>query len=143
MAMEFWTETFGEEYAAVAERGRKERWIDVYASTGKRGGAYSWGSYNSHPYLFLNWGGKLDDVFTLVYEMGHSIHSYLANQEQPCHLSNYSLFVAEIGFGRLGVALLRVDARPGRHPRSPARAAQPPAQQHDRHLPASALLPRV
>jgi len=97
MAMEFWTETFGEEYAAVAERGRSERWIDVYASTGKRGGAYSWGTYNSHPYLFLNWGGKLDDVFTLVHEMGHSIHTYLANAEQPYHLSNYSLFVAEIG----------------------------------------------
>ena len=97
MAMEFWTETFGEEYASVAERGRSERWIDVYASTGKRGGAYSWGSYNSHPYLFLNWGGKLDDVFTLVHEMGHSIHTYLANAEQPYHLSNYSLFVAEIG----------------------------------------------
>ena len=97
MAMEFWTETFGEEYAAVAERGRKERWIDVYASTGKRGGAYSWGSYNSHPYLFLNWGGKLGDVFTLVHEMGHSIHTYLANAEQPYHLADYSLFVAEIG----------------------------------------------
>ena len=97
MAMEFWTETFGEEYAAVAERGRSERWIDVYASTGKRGGAYSWGTYNSHPYLFLNWGGKLEDVFTLVHEMGHSIHTYLANAEQPYHLSNYSLFVAEIG----------------------------------------------
>jgi len=97
MAMAFWTETFGDEYAAVAERGRNERWIDVYASTGKRGGAYSWGSYNSHPYLFLNWGGTLEDVFTLVHEMGHSIHSYLANQEQPYHLSNYSLFVAEIG----------------------------------------------
>ncbi|MEX1310709.1 MAG: oligoendopeptidase F [Candidatus Sulfomarinibacteraceae bacterium] len=97
LAMEFWTETFGAEYAAVAERGRNERWIDVYSSVGKRGGAYSWGSYNSHPYLFLNWGGKLEDVFTLVHEMGHSIHSYLANQEQPYHLSNYSLFVAEIG----------------------------------------------
>ena len=97
LAMEFWTETFGEEYAAVAERGRTERWIDVYTSVGKRGGAYSWGSYNSHPYLFLNWGGGLEDVFTLVHEMGHSIHTYLANQVQPYHLSNYSLFVAEIG----------------------------------------------
>lgn len=96
LAMAFWTETFGEEYAAVAVRGRSERWIDVYASPGKRGGAYSWGSYNSHPYLFLNWGGKLDDVFTLVHEMGHSIHTYLANSEQPYHLAGYSLFVAEI-----------------------------------------------
>jgi oligoendopeptidase F len=97
LAMKFWRETFGDEYAAAAERGRNERWIDVYTSPGKRGGAYSWGTFNSHPYLFLNWGGKLEDVFTLVHEMGHSIHSFLANQEQPYHLSNYSLFVAEIG----------------------------------------------
>ena len=97
MAKEFWTETFGEEYAAVAERGRKERWIDVYPSEGKRGGAYSWGTYNSVPYLFLNWGGTLEDVSTLVHEMGHSIHSYLANQNQPYHNSDYSLFVAEVG----------------------------------------------
>jgi len=96
MAMEFWKETFGEEYAAVAERGRKERWIDVYPNEGKRGGAYSWGSYNSVPYLFLNWGGTLEDVSTLVHEMGHSIHSYLANQNQPYHDSDYSLFVAEV-----------------------------------------------
>jgi oligoendopeptidase F len=97
MAMEFWKETFGEEYAAVAERGRKERWVDVYPNEGKRGGAYSWGTYNSVPYLFLNWGGTLEDVSTLVHEMGHSIHSYLANQSQPYHDAGYSLFVAEVG----------------------------------------------
>jgi oligoendopeptidase F len=96
MAMEFWTETFGEEYAAVAERGRNERWIDVYPSAGKWGGAFSWGTYNSVPYLLLNWGGTLEDVSTLVHEMGHSIHSYLANQNQPYHDSDYSLFVAEV-----------------------------------------------
>ena len=97
LAMEFWKETFGEEYAAVAERGRKERWIDVYPSEGKRGGAFSWGTYNSVPYLFLNWGGTLEDVSTLVHEMGHSIHSFLANQNQPYHDAGYSLFVAEVG----------------------------------------------
>jgi oligoendopeptidase F len=96
MAMEFWTETFGEEYAAVAERGLKERWIDVYPSAGKWGGAFSWGTYNSVPYLLLNWGGTLEDVSTLVHEMGHSIHSYIANQNQPYHDSDYSLFVAEV-----------------------------------------------
>ena len=96
LAMEFWTETFGEEYAAVAARGLAERWIDVYPNTGKRGGAYSWGTFNSHPYLFLNWGGTLEDVSTLVHEMGHSIHSYLANSNQPYHDADYSLFVAEV-----------------------------------------------
>ena len=96
LATEFWQETFGPEYAAVAKRARDERWIDVYSSTGKRGGAYSWGTYNTHPYLFLNWGGTLGDVFTLVHEMGHSIHSYLANTNNPYHDADYSLFVAEV-----------------------------------------------
>lgn len=96
LAMEFWRETFGEEYAAVAERARRERWVDVYSNQGKRPGAYSWGTYNSHPYLFLNWAGSLESVSTLVHEMGHSIHSYMANQNQPYHDSDYSLFVAEV-----------------------------------------------
>jgi oligoendopeptidase F len=97
MAMEFWRETFGEEYAAIAERGRRERWIDVYPNEGKDGIAYSGGSYNSVPYLFLNWGGTLEDVSTLVHEMGHSVHAYLARTNQPYHDADYSLFVAEVG----------------------------------------------
>ncbi len=96
LAMRYWKETMGEEYAAVAQRARNERWIDVYPNTGKQGGAYSWGSYDSHPYLFLNWGGTLEDVFTLVHEMGHSIHTYLSNTNNPYHDSDYSLFVAEV-----------------------------------------------
>ncbi len=96
LAMEFWKETFGAEYAAVAERARRERWVDVYTNEGKRAGAYSWGTYNSHPYLFLNWNGKLDGVSTLVHEMGHSIHSYLAAENQAYHEYDYSLFVAEV-----------------------------------------------
>jgi oligoendopeptidase F len=96
LAMEYWKETFGEEYAAAADRARTERWIDVYPSEGKRGGAFSWGTYNSVPYLFLNWGGNLEDVTTLVHEMGHSIHKYLRNQNQPYHDAETSLFVAEV-----------------------------------------------
>lgn len=96
LAMEFWRETFGDEYAGVAAAARAGRWIDVYPSAGKWGGAYSWGSYDSHPYLLLNWGGTLGDVFTLVHEMGHSIHSYLANANNPYHDAGYSLFVAEL-----------------------------------------------
>ncbi len=96
LATQFWTEVLGEEYAAAAARARSERWIDVYPSTGKQGGAYSWGTYNTHPYLFLNWGGTMEDVFTLVHEMGHSIHSYLAAANQPYHDADYSLFVAEV-----------------------------------------------
>jgi oligoendopeptidase F len=96
LALEFWRETFGPEYAEVAERGRRERWIDVYTNEGKRPGAYNWGTYDSHPYLFLNWSGKLEDVSTLVHEMGHAIHMYMAHQNQPYHYSSYSLFVAEV-----------------------------------------------
>jgi oligoendopeptidase F len=96
LAMEFWKETFGEQYAAAAERARTERWIDVYPSEGKRGSAFSWGTYNSVPYLFLNWGGTLEDVTTLVHEMGHSIHKYLRNQVQPYHDAGTSIFVAEV-----------------------------------------------
>ncbi len=96
LAMAFWRETFGEDYAAVCERALKERWVDVYPNKGKRGGAYSWGTYDAHPYLFLNYGDTLEDVFTLVHEMGHSVHSYLSNANQPYHLADYSLFVAEL-----------------------------------------------
>jgi oligoendopeptidase F len=96
LATRFWKETMGDEYVAVAQRALDDRWIDVYPNTGKQGGAYSWGSYNSHPYLFLNWGGTLEDVFTLVHEMGHSIHTYLANENNPFHDADYSLFVAEV-----------------------------------------------
>ncbi len=96
LAMAFWRETFGEDYAAVAQRALDERWVDVYPNKGKRGGAYSWGTYDAHPYLFLNYGDTLEDVFTLVHEMGHSIHTHMANAEQPYHLAEYSLFVAEL-----------------------------------------------
>jgi oligoendopeptidase F len=96
LALEFWKETFGPEYAAVAERARRERWIDVYTNEGKQPGAYSWGTYDAHPYLFLNWNGKLDGVSTLVHEMGHAIHKYLANTNQPYQYSAYSIFVAEV-----------------------------------------------
>ncbi len=96
LATRFWEDIMGPEYATVAQRALDDRWIDVYPNTGKQGGAYSWGSYNSHPYLFLNWGGTLEDVFTLVHEMGHSIHSHLANETKPYHDADYSLFVAEV-----------------------------------------------
>jgi len=96
LAMAFWKETFGPEYAAVAERGLRERWIDVYTNEGKRPGAYAWGTYDSHPYLLLNWNGKLDGVSTLVHEMGHAIHKYLADENQPYHDSGYDIFVAEV-----------------------------------------------
>ena len=96
LAMEFWRETFGEEYAEVAMRARQHRWVDVYTSQGKQPGAFAWGTYESHPYLLLNWNGNLDAVSTLVHEMGHAIHRYLTDEAQPFQYSSYSLFVAEV-----------------------------------------------
>ena len=68
----------GEDYLALIREGFENRWIDVYENEGKRSGAYSAGA-RVHPYVLLNFNGTLDDVFTLVHEMGHSIHSYLSN----------------------------------------------------------------
>ncbi|ASS77249.1 oligoendopeptidase F [Tumebacillus algifaecis] len=86
----------GEEYVATVQRAFDERWVDVYPNEGKRTGAYSWGTYTSSPYLFLNYTETLDDVFTTVHELGHSLHSYYTMKEQPFTYGNYTIFVAEV-----------------------------------------------
>ena len=69
---------------------------DVYENTGKRSGAYSAGAYGVHPYVLLNYTDTLDDVFTLVHEMGHALHSYLSNKNQSSTYASYVIFVAEV-----------------------------------------------
>jgi oligoendopeptidase F len=86
----------GEEYVQTLQRSFDERWIDVYPNVGKRGGAYSWGTYTSHPYMLLNYTERLDDVFTLVHELGHAMHSYFTRKSQPYPYGNYTIFVAEV-----------------------------------------------
>lgn len=86
----------GEEYLSILREGFENRWIDVYENQGKRSGAYSAGAYGVHPYVLLNYTDTLDDVFTLVHEMGHSLHTYLSNRTQPVTYSNYVIFVAEV-----------------------------------------------
>lgn len=86
----------GEEYVSHLEDGFDHRWIDVYENRGKRSGAYSWGAYGTHPYVLLNYQGKLDDVFTLAHEMGHALHSWYSNANQPYVYSGYLIFVAEV-----------------------------------------------
>jgi oligoendopeptidase F len=87
----------GKAYQTVAETALSSRWIDVYHNDGKRSGAYSNGSvYDVHPYILLNYNGKYDDISTLAHELGHTMHSYLANKAQPYALSHYSIFVAEV-----------------------------------------------
>lgn len=89
-------EPMGEEYLAIVRQGLEQRWIDVYENPGKRSGAYSAGSYGTHPVILLNFHGTLNDVFTLIHEMGHSIHTYLSCANQPSCYADYVIFVAEV-----------------------------------------------
>ncbi len=87
----------GEEYAAPIRAGlTTERWVDPFANRAKRGNAFSGGVYKTKPYILMNYNNSLSDVSTLAHELGHSIHSYLTNQNQPIHDSGYSMFLAEI-----------------------------------------------
>lgn len=86
----------GEEYLSLLKQGFESRWIDVYENEGKRSGAYSWGTYGSHPYVLLNFHGTLNDVFTLAHEMGHSIHTWYSDRNQPFTYAGYKIFVAEV-----------------------------------------------
>lgn len=85
----------GEDYRAIFSQGIKDRWIDVYENEGKRSGAYSAGA-SVHPYVLLNHKDTLDSEFTLAHEMGHAIHSYLSNKNQPVVYADYVIFVAEV-----------------------------------------------
>lgn len=86
----------GPDYGKVLSEGFSQRWVDVYENQGKRSGAYSWGSYDTHPYILMNYNGTINDVFTLAHEMGHSIHSYYSNKNQPYINAGYTTFVAEV-----------------------------------------------
>lgn len=86
----------GEEYQQVLRRAKAERWIDPYENTGKSSGAYSWGTYDTHPYVLLNYKPNLDSLLTIAHEMGHSMHSYYSNAAQPYPTADYALFVAEV-----------------------------------------------
>jgi len=89
-------EVMGPEYQANAKMALTSRWVDVYETRNKRSGAYSWGTYDTHPYMLMNYNGTRNDVFTLMHELGHSLHSYYTNSTQPYPTANYSLFVAEV-----------------------------------------------
>ena len=86
----------GSDYIKILEEGFQKKWIDVYENEGKTSGAYSWGTYRSHPYVLLNHQDTLDSMFTLAHEMGHSVHTYLSNEKQPHLYAGYKIFVAEV-----------------------------------------------
>ncbi len=96
----------GEDYLELMRKAYDERWIDVMESEGKRGGAYSSGPFGVHPYMLLNYNNTLDDVFTLVHEMGHSIHTWYSDHNRSFLDSQYTIFVAEVASTTNEVLLL-------------------------------------
>lgn len=86
----------GDEYGKAIRRAFDERWIDIYANKGKQSGAYSSGVYGVHPYVKLNYDGSYREVSTLAHELGHSMHSFFSNKNQPYPMSQYPTFLAEI-----------------------------------------------
>lgn len=86
----------GEEYLGLLREGFSSRWIDVYENQGKKSGAYSWGAYGTHPYVLLNHQDNLNSVFTLAHEMGHALHSWYSDANQPYIYAGYRIFVAEV-----------------------------------------------
>ena len=87
----------GDEYVQTLRKGLSEdRWVDIYENKGKTSGAYSFGSYDSNPYILMNFSGELRDVFTLVHEAGHSMHSYYTRRTQPFIYGGHSIFTAEV-----------------------------------------------
>ena len=86
----------GDDYTKILEKAFDEKWIDIYNNKGKRGGAYSSGSFLTNPFILMNFEGKLNDVSTLAHELGHSMHSYFSIKNNSYKNSNYQIFVAEI-----------------------------------------------
>ena len=97
----------GEDYTALLREGFANRWIDVYENKGKRGGAYSSGNSKPHPYVLLNHKNDMDSMFTIAHEMGHALHSYHSNRNQPETYCDYVIFVAEVASTCNEVLLMR------------------------------------
>jgi oligoendopeptidase F len=99
-------EPMGEEYVNALRHGLKSRWVDVMESKGKASGAYSGGSYLTDPFMLMNWQDRINSLFTLAHEAGHSMHSYFTRKNQPYQTGGYTLFVAEVA-STFNEALLR------------------------------------
>ena len=108
-----------EEYVGLVKKGLESRWVDVYETPGKRSGAYSAGGKGMNPVMLLNFQGGLDDVYTLIHEMGHSLHTYFSSHNQEITYSDYSIFVAEVAStcneALLSHYLLEHETDPARH----------------------------
>ncbi len=98
-AREYVTEAvapLGDEYQSRLAEGLDSRWVDVYETDGKQSGAYSGGTYDSQPYILLNYQDDVSSMYTLAHELGHSLHTQLTSEEQPYVYSGYEIFVAEV-----------------------------------------------
>ena len=87
---------FGEDYSQKVDKAFTERWIDVHENEGKRSGAYSGGAYDTNAFMLLNWQDTLDNLYTLIHETGHSMHSMYTRENQPYVYGHYPIFLAEI-----------------------------------------------
>ncbi len=96
----------GAEYKSQVTQALADGWCDVFCNKGKRSGAYSWGTYATHPYIFLNHTNRLEDVFTIVHEMGHAMHSFYSHKTQPYAKADYCIFTAEVASTTNEVLLL-------------------------------------
>jgi oligoendopeptidase F len=128
----------GEEYVARLAEGSAGRWIDVFETEGKGSGAYSYSTYTVHPYVLMNYNGTVDNMFTLAHEMGHALHSRLANSTQCYPKARYSIFVAEVA-STLNEGLLLQQIAGASHPaiyryETAAVSAQPGDRQHRRDI---------
>jgi oligoendopeptidase F len=98
-ACEYVTEAvapLGEDYQSRLAEGLESRWVDVYETAGKQSGAYSGGTYDSQPFILMNYQDDVESMYTLAHELGHSMHSELTSDEQPYVYSSYEIFVAEV-----------------------------------------------
>ncbi len=89
-------QVLGEDYVKLIKKAFDERWIDYAENEGKRSGAYSSGTYGTNPFILISWRGTLDNLFTLIHELGHSIHSYYTRNYQPYIYGHYTIFLAEV-----------------------------------------------
>lgn len=90
------TKYFGEDYNKILQKARDERWVDYYTHAGKRHGAYSSGCFDTNPYILMSYLDNVESIFTLIHELGHSVHSYYSAHNQPYILHDYKIFVAEV-----------------------------------------------
>jgi len=86
----------GDDYQRRVAEGLESRWVDVYETENKRSGAYSSGTYDTQPFILMNWQDDISSMFTLAHELGHSLHSQLTSEHQPYIYGSYEIFVAEV-----------------------------------------------